>query len=95
MKKSMRALAFVLVLMLTIAIFAIPATAATANCPSCSRSVTIPESGWRTYDTTSCGHSSTGRHYFQNFSGNVTCPTCGRIFYVNKNRTWCTSVGEC
>jgi len=95
MTKKKRLLAFVLVLMLTVAIFVIPATAATATCPTCSGRTTIPESGWRTYDTTSCGHSPNGRHYFQRFSGNVICPNCGRSFYVSKNRTWCTSVGEC
>lgn len=93
MTKTKRVLAFVLVLMLTVAIFALPAMAASVTCPNCHRSAPLPNSGWTTYDTTSCGHSPTGRHYHQRYSGNVIC-SCGRVFYGTGTRTWCTALGE-
>lgn len=97
MTKTKRVLAFVLVLMLTVAIFALPAMAYSTSGCSCGRYTGRPNTSnptWTTYDTTSCGHSPTGRHYFQRYTGQILC-NCGRTFYGTATRTMCTVVGEC
>ena len=92
MTKTKRVLAFVLVLMLTVAIFALPAMAYSTSGCSCGRYTGRPNTSnptWTTYDTTSCGHSPTGRHYFQRYTGQILC-NCGRTFYGTATRTMCT-----
>lgn len=97
MTKRKRLLAFILVLTLVVGVLAVHAAAyglSGHSCGSYTGTVISASGDWALFDSTSCGHSPTGRHLLQRRSATIRCGGCGNTYSGYIKRTYCTVLGD-
>lgn len=97
--KAKRLVALVLVLVLALAVFAMPALAAydVKPCPTCGRSSNVGlyyhASSWTTYGNNSCGHGGTGPDLLQRGTCTLRCFYDDTNFTSTERSVYCTNTG--
>lgn len=97
--KAKRAVALVVAVVLILATFALPASAAYDKkaCPTCGRSDNIGlyyhASSWTTYNNNSCGHGGNGTDLFQRGTCTLRCWYDDTNFTSTERSVLCTPAG--